>query len=85
MGTGTESAPPPQADANPDWPIINHQRRGSIIPNANVTMYLQACAAPFSIDAVVMATDLGDQLVRDYGKYHLSAREVQEQMMKGKD
>ena len=32
-----------------------------------------------------MATNLGDQLVRDYGKYHLAARAVREQMTKAKD
>ena len=35
--------------------------------------------------ALALATNLGDQLVVDYGKYHLAARAVQEQVMKAKD
>ena len=85
VGAGLESVPLPQRDVNLVWPIINHYWRGSVLPNENVTRYLQACAAPFSIEAVALATNLGDQLVVDYGKYHLAARAVQEQMMKEKD
>ena len=59
VGAGLESAPLPQAAVNPDWPIINHYWRGSVLPNANVIRYLQVCTAPFSIDAVILATNLG--------------------------
>ena len=85
MGTGLESVRLPQADVNPDWPIINHYWRGSALPNANAIRYLQVRTAPFSIEAVILATNLGGQLVYDCGKYHLAARSVQEQMTKGKD
>ena len=74
MGAGLESVPLPRPDVSPDWPIDNHYRRGSVLPNANDVRYLQVCAAPFSSDAAFLATNLRGRLVYDYGKYHLSDR-----------
>ena len=85
VGSGLESASEPPGQVNLEWPILNHHWRGSVVPNDTVRKYWEVCETPFSFESLISATDMGGQLVKDYGGYPLAAREVQEATVRRKD
>ena len=83
-GSGLEALRGHRFAINQEWNILHHQWRSFVEHNETTIRHIGAFEALFSPDSIIAGHNIGDQIILDYGKYHLSDRSVREDMVRNR-